>query len=272
MTNFGILSARTASARTPSRFTSDMSRTTRTSDSFSAFAPSSLASRTSSPVRNVYISGHGVGFTMRERIPIWPSRRESAVSDPQPPPSALMWVDIATERPARSSCARRSIDSRRCWGTLRRSSTAFRAGQLRVRSTVEEIDEQADDHPDDESLPRRPRKAPHHVAADEDSENRNDRYERRANWGSQVGRLVAQHDNSRADDHEREQRSDRHELAEQSDGEQSGDDSRNDTREDRGHVRRLEARMNLSEHRREQAVARHREEDSRLAHEHHEHD
>src|ERR1700716_1497087 len=159
-----------------------MSRTIRTSASFKAFAPRSLASVTSSPRRNLYISGHGVGFTMRERIPIWPSKRDSAVSEPHPSPSALMWVDIATERPARSSCARRSIDSLRCWGTLRRSSTAFRAGQLRVRSTVEEVDEQTDDHPDDESLPRRPRQTAHHVAADQDSENRNDRNERRAEW------------------------------------------------------------------------------------------
>src|ERR1700682_4707186 len=272
MTNFGILSARTASARTPSRLTSDMSRTTRTSDSFSAFAPSSLASRTSSPRRNLYISGHGVGFTMRERIPIWPSRRERAVSDPQPSPSALMWVDIATERPAGTSCARRWIDSRRCWGTLRRSSTAFRAGQLRVRSAIEEVDRQSDDHPDDEPLPRREWQTHHHVAADQDSQNGDQRHQRRTERPREIRGLVAQHDDARADDHEREQRSNRHQLTEQPDREESGDDAGDDTSEDRRHVWCLEARMNLSEHRWEESVTRHRKEDSRLPHEHDEHD
>src|SRR6266550_4586798 len=203
ITSFGIFNFRTASARTPSRFTSEMSSTIRTSDSASALAPRSLASRTSSPRRNLYISGHGVGLTTRDLTPIWPSSRDRAVSEPQPSPSALMWVDIATERPARSSCARRSIDSRRCWGTLRRSSTAFRAGELRVRSAVGEVDDQTEDHPVDQSLPRRRRQTVHHVAADENSQYRHARYERRPERSRQVRRLVAQRDDSRAHDDER---------------------------------------------------------------------
>src|SRR6266550_7747441 len=197
ITSFGIFNFRTASARTPSRFTSEMSSTISTSDSASALAPRLLASRTSSPRRNLYISGHGVGFTTRDLTPIWPSSRDRAVSEPQPSPSALMWVDIATERPARSSRARRSIDSRRCWGTLRRSSTAFRAGQLRMRSAVEEVDHEPDDHPDDEPLPRRPRQTRHHVATDQNSEDWNDRHEGSAERTRQVWRLVAKHDDAR---------------------------------------------------------------------------
>src|SRR2546430_311557 len=171
-----------------------MSSTTSVSASLSALAPRSLASRTSSPRRNLYISGHGVGLTMRERIPIWPSRRASAVSEPHPSPSALMWVDIATERPARSSCARRSIDSRRCWGTLRRSSTAFRAGQLRMGSAVSEVDHEADRHPDNESLPGGARQTAHHVAADENAQYRNYRHQWRPERTRQVWRLVTQRD------------------------------------------------------------------------------
>src|SRR4051812_8544280 len=182
-----------------------MSSTTSTSASFNPFAPKSLASRTSSPRRNLYISGHGVGLTMRERIPIWPSSRASAVSDPHPSPSALMWVDIATERPARSSCARRSIDSRRCWGTLRRSSTAFRAGEFRVRFAVREIHNQAEHHPYDEPLPRGAGKAVHHVPANQDSENGDKGNERRTERTSEIGLAIAEHDDAGADDHEGKQ-------------------------------------------------------------------
>src|SRR5450759_3532945 len=119
-----------------------------------------------------------------------------------------MCVDIATERPARSSCARRSIDSRRCWGTLRMSSTAFRAGQPRMRSAVEEVYREPNYHPDDETFPSRPWKARHHVAADENAENRHERHQRRPERTRQIRRLVAQHDDARADDDEREQGSD----------------------------------------------------------------
>src|SRR3954468_14368851 len=217
MTSLGIVSLRTASASTPRRFTSEMSRTTSTSASFSAFAPMSLASRTAVPSMNLYISGHGVGLTILDRIPSWPSRRESAVSDPHPSPSAFMWVDIATERPARSSCARRSIDSRLCWGTLRRSSTAFRAGQLRVRFAVSEIHYQNEHHPDDEPLPRREREAVHHVAADEDPKNRHQWHQRRPERTSEIWLAVAEHDHAGAHDHEGEQRADRDQLTEQTD-------------------------------------------------------
>src|SRR6266550_47294 len=242
-----MVSLRTASARTPSRFTSEMSRTTSTSTSLRPLAPMSLASRTSSPRRNLYMSGHGVGLTILERIPIWPSSRASAVSEPQPSPSALMWVDIATERPARSSCARRSIDSRRCWGTLRRSSTAFRAGELRMRPAVEEVDDQPDDHPDNEPFPRWKWQTRHHVPADQDSQNGNQWHQRRTEGSRQIRRLVAQHDDARAHDDEREQCSDRHKLTQQPDGKQSGNDAGDHTGKNRSHVWRLEARMNFSE-------------------------
>src|SRR5215210_6378001 len=242
-----------------------MSRITSTSDSASAFAPWSLASRTSSPRRNRYISGQGVGLTMRDRMPSWPSRRASAVSEPQPSPSALMCVDIATERPARSSCARRSIDSRRCCGTLRRSSTAFRAGQLRMLPAVQEVDREAEDHPDDEPLPCCTGQTRHHVAANQDSENRNEWYERRPEGSGQVRRFVAQNDDAGADDHEREQSSDRHQLTQQSDREESSDHAGDYARQDRGDVGSLELGMNLSEDRRQESVPSHRVEDPGLS-------
>src|SRR5438105_5424366 len=245
-----------------------MSSTTRMSASLSALAPRSLASRTSSPRRNLYISGHGVGLTMRERIPIWPSRRASAVSEPHPSPSALMWVDIATERPARSSCARRSIDSRRCWGTLRRSSTAFRACQLRMRSAVGEVDHEADRHPDDESLPRGAGKTGHHIAADENSENRHDRHKWGAKRSRQIGRAVAQRNHAPTHDDEGKQGSDRHQLPQQTNREESSHDRGNDAREDSRHVGCVEFRMNLAEYRWQQTVTRHRVEDAWLAHKH----
>src|SRR2546423_2611023 len=272
MMSFGIVSLRTASASTPSRFTSEMSSTTSTSASLSALAPMSLTSRTSSPRRNLYISGHGVGLTMRERIPIWPSNRESAVSEPQPSPSALMCVDIATERPARSSRARRSIDSFLCWGTLKRSSTAFRAGELRMRPAVGEINHQANHHPDNESLPRGGGQTAHHVTADENSQNRNERHQRRAERSREVRRFVAERDDATAYDHEREQSADRHQLAEKTDGKQArhhrGDDSGKYGR----HVRSVESGMNLAERRRQQAITGHRVEYPGLPHQHDEHD
>src|SRR3954470_24555256 len=234
-----------------------MSSTTSTSASFKAFAPLSLSSRTSSPRRNLYISGHGVGFTTFERIPICPSKRESAVSDPQPSPSALMWVDIATERPARSSCARRSIDSRRCWGTLKRSSTAFRAGELRVRSAVGEVHDQTEHHPYDEPLPGRARETVHHVPADENSQNRDERNERRPERTSQVGLTIAENDDARADDDERQQRPNRDELTQQADRKDSGKEGGDDAGEDRRHVRGLEARVNFAEYGWQQTIARH---------------
>src|SRR3954469_18761685 len=213
MTSLGIVSLRTASASTPRRFTSEMSSTTRTSASFSAFAPMSLASRTSVPSMNLYISGHGVGLTILDRIPSWPSNRASAVSDPHPSPSALMWVDIAIERPARSSRARRSIDSRRCCGTLRRSSTAFRARQLRVRSAVGEIHDQTEHHPDYQPLPGGARQAVHHVPADQDSKNRDQWHEGSPERTREIGLTIAQHDDTGAHDHKSEQCADRNELA-----------------------------------------------------------
>src|SRR5256714_6888600 len=218
-----------------------MSSTTSVSASLSALAPMSLASRTSSPSRNLYMSGHGVGLTMRDRIPIWPSSRASAVSEPQPSPSALICVDIATERPARSSCARRSMDSRRCWGTTRRSSTAFRASQLRMRSAIEEVDHESKGHPDDESLPRRRRKTGHHVSTNKNSENGHDWDQRRAERPRQVRRLVSQRYDAAAHDHEREQRTDRHQLTEDSDWEEAGDNASYGASQDRGDVRRPEA-------------------------------
>src|ERR1700730_9504074 len=253
----------------PRRFTSEMSRTMSTSASLRPFAPRSLASRTSSPRRNLYMSGHGVGLTIFERIPIWPSSRASAVSEPHTSPSALMWVDIATERPARRSCGRRSIAARRCWGTLRTSSMAFGAGQLRVRSAIEEIDQQTQDHPIDQPLPRCRRQARHHVATDEDSKDGNERNEGRAKRSGEIRRLVAQRDDSGTHNDEREQRSDRYQLAQQSNWEESGHDSGDTAGEDRRHVWRLEAGVNFAEHGREQSIAGHRIEDPGLAHEHH---
>src|SRR5689334_13899399 len=266
MTSFGIVRRRTASASTPRRLTSEMSSTTSTSASFSARAPMSLESRTSSPSRNLYMSGQGVGLTILERMPIWPRSLASAVSEPHPSPSALMWVDIATERPARSSCARRSIDSRRCWGTLRRSSTAFRAGQLRVAPTVSEVDHQTDDHPDDQSFPGRPWEAAHHIAANQDAEYRHQRHHRRAERTRQIRRFVAEGNNAGADDDESKQSSDRHQLPEQADWEQSSHDRGDDAGKNGGDIRSLESRMNLAEGRWQESVSGHSVEHSGLAH------
>src|SRR3954469_23619586 len=169
-----------------------------------------------------------------------------------------MWVDIATERPARSSCARRSIDSRRCWGTLRRSSTAFRAGELRVRSAVGEIHNQTEHHPYDEPLPGGAGKTVHHVSADQNSQNRDKRNERRPERTSEVGLTVAENDDARADDHESEERPDGDELSEQADRKHSGEERGDDTGQDGRHVRGLESGMNFAEYRRQQTIASHR--------------
>src|SRR2546423_11800468 len=154
---------------------------------------------------------------------------------------------MATERPARGSCARRSIDSRRCWGTLRRSSTAFRASQLRMRSAVEEVDDQAENHPVDQSLPRWGRETVHHVAADENSQNRHDWHERSAEWPRQIRRLVTQRDDASAHDHEGEQSSDRDQLTKQANWKQSSHYSSDDSSKDGRQVRSLEPGMHLSE-------------------------
>src|SRR5689334_6085339 len=272
MTSFGIVRRRTASASTPRRLTSEMSSTTSTSASFSARAPMSLESRTSSPSRNLYMSGQGVGLTILERMPIWPRSLASAVSEPHPSPSALMWVDIATERPARSSCARRSIDSLRCCGTLRRSSTAFRASQLRVRPAVSEVDDEANDHPHDQPLPRWARQAAHHVPANQDTKYGNQWYQRCAERTRQIRRLVTKRDDSTADDNEGEQCSDGYQLTKQADWEQSSHHGGHNTRENRRYVGSVEARMHLAECRRQQAVARHRVKHARLSHQHDQHD
>src|SRR4051812_25567129 len=132
----------------------------------------------------------------------------------------------------------------------------------RVLDAVEEVDEQAERHPDHEPGPRVLWQPVHHVAANQNAENWYDRHERRTEWTRNIRPLVPEHHHAEADDHECEQRPDRYELAQKTDREEASNRRRDDAGNDGGDVRRLEARMDLAENRRKQAIARHREEDA----------
>src|SRR5512141_580142 len=197
---------------------------------------------------------------MRTVIPREVRMRASAASEPHPSPSALMWVEIATERPARNSRARRSIASLLSFDTVRRSTTRFDgSADTRVRLAVYEVDQEANREPHKETDPCVARKAVHHVTADRDREDWHDRHEWSPERPRKLRALSAKNDDSCRNDHEGKQCSDRNQLAEQTDREESCDDSADDTGENRCDVRRLELRMNLPEHRRKQPVTRHRE-------------
>src|SRR5512132_3092761 len=120
-----------------------------------------------------------------------------------------------------------------------------------MRSTVKEIDREADDHPDDQSLPRCDREARHHVAANQNSQNGDQRHHRRTKWPREIRGLVAENYDARAYDDESEQSPDRDQLAEQADWKETRNNPGNDTGKDRRDVRRFEARVNLPEHRRQ---------------------
>src|SRR5665213_2749 len=252
MTSFGTSTDRTTSASLPSRPRSAISSTTMTS-----------------PRRKRNISGHGVGFTMATVIPRCASMRARAVSEPQPSPSELIWVDNTIERPARSSRARRSIAVRRPAGTTSRSRTSFFcATKFRVALSVREVDHQSDHEPHDEPVPGFPRQTSHDVTADQDAQNRHERHERRAERPLDIRVHVPEYYYASANDHERKQRTDVHKLSQSAHVEQTRNDRGDAACENRGDVRSLKFWMDLPEHSRKQPIARHREKDSRLAHQH----
>src|SRR5919106_458820 len=95
--------------------------------------------------------------------------------------------------------------------------------QHAVRAAVGEVYDQPDHHPDDEPHPGVGGETHHHVAADPDAENRNERNERCPERPWPIGLLDPQVPHAGTDDDEREQGADRDQLAEKPDREQAGD-------------------------------------------------
>ena len=130
-------SARRAAARRRCR------RTTITSTPASAAAPP--ASRSSTAAAEQELEG---GRPRRrvddaDSMPAPVRRRARAASEPHPSPSALMWVDNATARPARSTVEQSRDGARRCAGTARRSVESTRVHRCRevpeMRSGAREL-------------------------------------------------------------------------------------------------------------------------------------
>ena len=146
--------------------------------------------------------------------------------------------------------------------TLFRQRVAYAA----VVPAVGEIDDQADDQPDDQARPVDPAELVHHVAVEEDAQNRNDRHPRRAERARLAGIGAAQNHHGDAHDDERQQRADIHHFSDVVDGRDAADDRGQQADQDGVLVRRAELRMDRGEEfLRQQAVVGHRVEHARLA-------
>src|ERR1700690_3284581 len=142
-----------------------------------------------------------------------------------------------------------------------------------VVAAVGEIDHQADGEPDNEAGPIDPAEFVHHVAVEEDAEDRNQRHPRSAEGAVLAWIRAAKDEYGDADDDESEKRADIHHAADVVDGNCTADEGGEDADENRVLVRRAEFRMNRGEEFPwEQAVVGHGVEHARLADKHDEHD
>ena len=90
-----------------------------------------------------------------------------------------------------------------------------------MRLSVQEVDQESDHQPHDQTNPRITGKTVHHVAADGDRQNRHDRDKRRPERTRQIRALPAKNNDSRGHDDECQERTDRYQLAEQADREKA---------------------------------------------------
>src|SRR5712691_2320112 len=134
-----------------------------------------------------------------------------------------------------------------------------------VPDTVEEVEDETDGEPYDESLPRHERELDHQVDAADDGTEWHPRYEWRTERTRTVGIGLPQHEHADGDEDEREQRSDVGELDHLVDVGDGGEHGDEDARDNRRDVRCPVPGMHPRGPGWVQSVAHHREEDSRLA-------
>src|SRR5437868_1324413 len=135
---------------------------------------------------------------------------------------------------------------------------------LGVAGAVEPIDDKADDRPNGQPQPGVERQEHHHETAHEDAERAHGPDQRRPERALHVWALYAQHHHADADDDEGEKRADGHELAQDIERQNARAQRAEGARDERAAPRRLEARVDLAEQRRDHPVLRHRVKDARL--------
>src|SRR5271165_4394412 len=114
-----------------------------------------------------------------------------------------------------------------------------------MRAAVDEIDEEADEHPAAGDELRAAVERGDHRSADKHSEDRYYRYKRRAEGAMQIGLNAPHHPHSDANEHKREQRADGREIARQALRYESGEDAYEEEQHDVAFVRRAELGMHI---------------------------
>src|SRR5262249_26518972 len=133
-----------------------------------------------------------------------------------------------------------------------------------MADTVEEVEDETDGEPDDESLPSHARELEHQVDTADGRAERHTRHERRTKGTRAVGVRAPQDEHAEGDQDEGEQRSDVGELDHLVDVGDAGEHGNQDAGDDRRDVGGPVSRMHACGPGREEPVASHREENPRL--------
>src|SRR5579863_9867148 len=139
------------------------------------------------------------------------------------------------------------------------------ARKLRPVAAVENVDDEADDEPDDKAEPGEDVQAGHEQEAEDHAERWNDRSERNSEPPLPLRIAIAQHDDADGNQDEGKQRADVGEVSERADVEQARRDGNDEAGHPCGEGGRPEAWMDARKDLRQQAVAGHGEPDAGLA-------
>ena len=158
---------------------------------------------------------------------------------------------------------------------LREARLGDRVGEMpglahhAVLAPVGEVDDEADQQPDQEPQPVVRRQREHEHQAGEDAQDRDDRDPRAAEGPVGVGVLLAHDEHGRADDHEGEERADVGQVEQRVERQEAREQDHEEADQDRRLPRGPELRVHVGEERLgDQTVARHGQEHPRAG-EHH---
>src|ERR1700733_7816276 len=135
------------------------------------------------------------------------------------------------------------------------SIRSTRRRELGAVAAIEEVDQQADEEPDEERGPCQDFEAHHEYDAEDDAEHGEDRTERGAKGAMAVGLAVAQDEHGDGDEYEGKQGADVGEIRDSSNVEEAGRHAHHEPRDPGGNGRRAIARVNLPEDLGEKAIA-----------------
>ena len=140
------------------------------------------------------------------------------------------------------------------------------AGQAAVAVAVEEVDDEAEGHPDQEPPPGQGAEVQHQEHARDHGQDRDQRDRRGPEGPRQVGLGAAQHDDPDRHQHEGEQGADVDHVGQGREGHEGGDEGHDHAGDERDHPGRAVAGVDGGQPAGQQPVAAHGEQDPALAH------